>query len=164
MASVTHCSIDSWVFSWVLLRKNIKLYLKSKTTLQSLHLVTNTWNEVTIANWFGKLHKARTLRKPTLSVISPKHNIKRSYPFDSMNALHCFENLHAVILPSACQRNTRKGFCAILKSGARCGGRVLTNQTSEIKICVHKFACTYVTRKLKRNIRAKFITHRLRHE
>ena len=74
------------------------------------------------------------------AAISGEHNFKRSYP--SVNALYCLENLYAAILPSASQVNTQTDFATILKSRARLRGRVSTNETTDTKKCVHKFACT----------------------
>ena len=56
-------------------------------------------------------------------------------------------------------------FAAILKSRARSRGRVSTNQTSETKICVHKFACTNFThthkKKTQRTKRNSWTTPRV---
>ena len=89
-------------------------------------------------------HKTYRNKNPT--AISGEHNIKRSHP--STNALHCLQNLYAAILllPSV---NTRRDFAAVLKSIARSQGRVPTNQTSETKLRMHKFACTNVTHRKK---------------
>ena len=46
----------------------------------------------------------------------------------------------------------------------RSRGRVSANQTSETKICVHKFACANVTHTKKRKVTGKFTTRALRHE
>ena len=72
-----------------------------------------------------------------------------------MNASHCLENLYAVISPSASQVNTRGDFAAIFKSRARPQGRVSTKQTTETKICVHKFTSLMLHSHKKVNLEGK---------
>ena len=56
--------------------------------------------------------KHKTCRNKNSKAISDEHDTKRSYP--TLNALHCFENLYAVILSFASQVNTRRDFSALI--------------------------------------------------
>ena len=71
-----------------------KEYFATFTTFSSQHLKDL---ETSIAKQMEIYMKQKTCRNENPTKISGEHNIKLSYP--CMNALHCLENLYAVILP-----------------------------------------------------------------
>ena len=137
----------------ILRRTDIKSCFKNKyyttlTTFSNRHLKDL---ETSIAKQMESYIKHNNCGNKTPTAISGEHNIKRSY--SSINALHCLENLYAVILPFGSRVNTRRDLSFTLKSRARSRGRVSTNQISETKICVHKLACTNVPHTKKKSHR-----------